>query len=226
MPTLTTSPATAADLRTRAKRQTGRSVACLSVAAIALAGCGLPLSGTSAADNPEVRPSELTDADGRPCPKKLPIGEDPSGHGFGTEEVADEAPTLLEPEEAWVCRYNSVDVGTTTNGGAIYGWRRAGQPEPVSAADLAGLRDALDDLAPADRSRGCTADLGPRWLVVYSHDDDLTGVLVDDYGCRDVRLTDDPRSTPPGADNQDGTVGGVLEGGSAILGALGIGRAS
>jgi hypothetical protein len=51
-----------------------------------------------------------------------------------------------------------------------------------------------------------------------------TGVIVDDYGCRDVRLTDNPHTTPPGADDQDGTVGGVLDGGAAILEALGVGR--
>jgi hypothetical protein len=51
-----------------------------------------------------------------------------------------------------------------------------------------------------------------------------TGVVVDDYGCRDVRLTDNPHTTPPGADDQAGTVGGVLDGGAAILEALGVGR--
>jgi hypothetical protein len=96
----------------------------------------------------------------------------------------------------------------------------------VVAADLPELQDALGDLAPADRSGGCTSDLGPRWMVVYSHDGDLTGVVVDDYGCRDVRLTDDPHTTPPGADDQDGTVGGVLDGGAEILNVLGVGRSN
>lgn len=122
-----------------------------------------PWSSTPAADKPEVRPSELMHADDRPCPEKLPLGDDPSGHGFGTEEVADEFPTLLEPQEAWLCQYDAVDAGTTTSGGAIYRWRRVEQPDPVAPADL---QDALNDLAPADRSRGCNADLGPRWMVV------------------------------------------------------------
>ena len=57
-------------------------------------------------------------------------------------------------------------------------------------------------------------------MVVYAHDGDLTGVVVDDYGCRTVRLTDKPHATPPGADRQEGTVGGTLDGGRAILAAL------
>lgn len=195
-------------------------------AGLLLAGCDLPWSGTPTAKDPAVRPSELTDAAGRPCPQELPIGDDPTGHGFGTTEVADKRPTLLAAQEAWVCQYNTVDVGASPNGGAVYGWRRAGRPEPVNAAYLPDLRDALDVLAPADRSGGCNADLGPRWMVVYSHDGDLTGVVVDDYGCRDVRLTHNPTTTPPGADNQDGTVGGVLDGGAVILDVLGVGRSN
>lgn len=63
-------------------------------------------------------------------------------------------------------------------------------------------------------------------MVVYSHAGDLTGVVVDDYGCRDVRLTDNPHVTPPGASDQVGTVGGILDGGATILHALGVGRSS
>jgi hypothetical protein len=104
----------------------------LACAASLLAGCDLPWSGTATANDPEVRPNELTDAAGRPCPPKLPIGDDTSGHGFGTEDVADEVPTLLAPQEAWVCQYNTFDVGTTSDDGAVYGWRRAGHAEPSS----------------------------------------------------------------------------------------------
>ena len=100
-----------------------------------------------------------------------------------------------------------------------------GEPQPVAAQKLARLQRALAALAPADSERACTSDLGPRWMVVSSHDGDLTGAVVDDYGCRDVRLTDDPHETPPGEDDQGGVVGGVLQGGSALLDALGVGRA-
>ncbi len=94
----------------------------------------------------------------------------------------------------------------------------------MSDADLPTLQAALDDLALADGSRICTDDLGARWMVVLSHEGDLTGVVVDDYGCRDVRLTDNPHLSPPGADDQEGTVGGVFAGGPAILEAVGVGR--
>jgi hypothetical protein len=63
-------------------------------------------------------------------------------------------------------------------------------------------------------------------MVVYSHHGDLTGVVVDDYGCRDVRLTANPHSTPAGAADQEGIVGGVLDGGAAILDTLGVGRSN
>jgi hypothetical protein len=225
MPPLKTSLSTAVSAQPRAGSGIGASL-CLATAVLVLTGCDLPWSSTPTANTPEVRPSELTDAGDRPCPQQLPIGDDPSGHGFGTEEGADHLPTFLEPQEAWVCRYNTFDVGTTPSGGTTYGWRRAGQPEPVPAAALPDLQAALVDLEPPDRRGGCDADLGPRWMVVYSHDGDLTGVVVDDYGCRDVRLTDNPHITPPGADDQDGTVGGVLDGGAAILDALGVGRSN
>lgn len=187
-------------------------------ATMALAGC------TDTADDPEVRPHELSEAGHRPCPAELPVGDDPSGHGFGTDEPADQRPNLLEPKRAWACRYDPVDVARTDNGGTTYGWKRNGPPVLLADSDLPDLRSALDELEPADRNSDCTADLGPRWMIVLDHDGDLTGVVVDDYGCRDVRLTDDPHHTAPGADDQDRTVGGVLDGGQAILDAVGVGR--
>jgi hypothetical protein len=215
-----TSLSAAASARPRAGSGIG-ALLCVATAVLVLTACG-----TSNANTPEVRPNEFTDAGDRPCPGELPPGDDPSGHGFGTEDPSDEPPTLLEPQEAWVCQYNTFEAGTTPSGGTTYGWRLDGQPQPVAAADMPSLQAALDDLAPADRSGGCTADLGPRWMVAYSHNGDLTGVVVDDYGCRDVRLTDSPHETAPGADDQDGTVGGVLDGGASILDALGVGRSN
>lgn len=197
----------------------------LTGAVLVVAGCGIAGPGPSTAENPTVRRSELNDAGGQPCPDELPIGDDPSGHGFGVEHVANQLPRLLEPREAWVCRYDNFDRETTSSGGAVLGWRLAGDAEPVAREDLPALQAALEDLTlPDDPDRACTSGLGPRWMVAYSHDGDLTGVVVDDFGCRDVRLTGTPHTMPPGADDQDGIVGGVLQGGPAILDALGLGR--
>lgn len=133
-------------------------------------------------------------------------------------------PTLLEMHDVWVCQYVPLDAGTTTSSGAVFEWRREGRARPVADDDLANLQESLEGLGLADHNRECTHDLGPRWMVAYSHDGDLTGVVVDDYGCRDVRLTDNPHTTPPGANDQNGMVDGVLDGGAAILDSLGIGR--
>lgn len=196
------------------------------MAALALTGCNLPWSSTPTADSPEVRTGELDAANNRPCPQELPIGDDPGGHGFGVEAAAEKLPTLLEPQETWMCHYNTSDVGATPSGGTTYGWGHTGQPVPVAPSDVPNFQDALNDLSLPDLNEACTADLGPRWMVVWTHDGDLTGVVVDDFGCRSVRLTDNPHTTPPGADDQDGTVAGVLGGGTAILNALGVGRTS
>lgn len=209
-----------------ASSRIGRWAASVGLAgsAFVLAGCDIADPGTSTAGSPTLRSGELNDAGGQPCPEELPVGDDPSGHGFGVEDAATHLPVLLDPQDAWVCRYDSLDRETSASGGTVYGWRLFGGAEPVVPDDLPALRAALDELALVDPDRACTADLGPRWMVVYSHSGDLTGVVVDDYGCRDVRLTDDPHTTPPGADDQDGTVGGILDGGVAILDALGLGR--
>ena len=60
-------------------------------------------------------------------------------------------------------------------------------------------------------SQGCTEELGPRWLLVTSTGGDLTGVVVDGYGCGDVRLTNDPYVTAPGDPQTGATVPGVLD---------------
>lgn len=91
----------------------------------------------------------------------------------------------------------------------------------VSAERLPALGDALDGLSVIDGGGECTADLGPRIMVVWNHDGDLTAAVDDNYGCRSVRLTDDPHATPPGADDQEGTVAGILRGGQAVLDAVG-----
>lgn len=155
----------------------------------------------------------------------MPADDDPQDRGLGTSRAAEERPTLPVTQEAWVCQYDIRDAAPTPGVDSVIGWRRSGRPEPVGASDLPHLDAALADLAPADPGRVCTADLGPRWMVVTNREGDLTAVVVDGYGCRAVRLSDDPHSTAPGSDDQDGTVSGVLDGGEAVLAALGLDRA-
>lgn len=197
-----------------------RSLLAAIAAAIVLttAGCGEASEDPVAADT-----DEASSHSGEVCPEQLPIGDDPGGHGFGVEEDAEEAPSLQAPEEAWTCRYDAVDAGQVPDVGTTFEWVRAGEAEPVPESKIADLTAALDGLAPFDGDRACTADLGPRWMVVYSHDGDLTGVVVDEYGCRAVRLTDEPFTTAPGAADTDGVVAGVLDGGAAVLTAVGVG---
>ena len=62
--------------RPRVGRHVGAFVA-LATAVLILTGCDLPWSSAPTAEAPEIRPSELTDAGGQPCPQVLPLGDDP-----------------------------------------------------------------------------------------------------------------------------------------------------
>ncbi len=60
----------------------------IALAVLAFTGCAQPESQLATADEPTVRPNELAVAGDRPCPRELPVGDDPSGHGFGNAEPA------------------------------------------------------------------------------------------------------------------------------------------
>jgi hypothetical protein len=201
-------------------RRTTRLAFAALVAAVA-AGCGTGTgsgTGTGTGGAASERRDELAAHDGQPCPRRLPQAD---GHGFGSEEPAHEAPTLPEADAAWVCEYEPVDLPKrTSDGGSVFGWRREGRPVEVSGPGLASLEQRVAMLEPADAQRMCTADLGPRWMLVLSREGDLTGVVVDGYGCRDVRLTDEPFTTVPGeagAPGAPGIVAGVLAGPEDLL---------
>lgn len=79
------------------------------------------------------------------------------------------------------------------------------------------LRPLLERLEPARQDRGCHADLGLRYVLVYTQGAARVGVSADDFGCQEVRLTDDPFVTVPGEATAHGTVAGVLRSSAGLL---------
>lgn len=165
---------------------------------VCLTGCG----SEPASPPPTAAVDELGEYGG-PCPDELPGSREP---GLGTGEPAAEAPTLPAYDRAWVCRYQPEDA----QGPA---WTLDGEPRELTGTPLDGLRKPLSQLAPALKDRMCTADAGPRYLLVLADGQDLTGVLVDAYGCREVRLTEQPHTVVAG----DGEAPGVLQGPAGLL---------
>lgn len=166
-------------------------------------------SGDVATDPPSKPVNELSRHDGEYCPQTMPRASRDS-YGFGTEEAASSAPVLWKPQEAWLCRYDPDDVASSGSHGAWYQWVLTDAPRPLDADELKAFTAAVEQLAPAPDSRVCNDDLSSRWLVSYSYENDLTGVVIDDFGCRDIRLTDEPFTTVAGEPSQPGTVVGVL----------------
>lgn len=205
-------PGLAAEARTTSRHR--RRVLTLGagalVAAVIMAGVAVPrLVGSSDDDPvPAVDRGELA-AHGGPCPSVLPTATDDEGYGFGTTTPADGDPRFAAPEKAWVCQYGSRDVAPIGHSGALYEWVLNGSPRRLDDDLLSEISAAMNEITPVEPT-GCDADLGPRYLLVTSSGGDLTGVSVDAYGCRDVRLTDDPFVTAPGDPQEGGTVPGVL----------------
>lgn len=144
-----------------------------------------------------------------------------STYGLGTSEPAERAPKLATPEEAWVCVYGPSEGGPGPGGdGMTTEWVRTQGPVQAPHSALAELELRLDALKPAASDRICNMDLGPRFVLVFRHGTDLTGVGVDDYGCGEIRLTDEPFTTVAGEAGQGGTVPGVLQAPSELLNEL------
>lgn len=81
--------------------------------------------------------------------------------------------------------------------------------------------EAVEGLVPPEGDQACTADLGPRYLLVFATPEErVLAVSVDAYGCRDARLTADPWGGAPGEAPADGVPVGVLSGGEALLALL------
>jgi hypothetical protein len=149
---------------------------------------------------------------GGPCPDVLPAPADDDGYGFGTSTPADRDPRFASPDRAWVCQYTARDVAPAGHNGAQYEWGLNHTPRRVDDSLLGEVVDGLEGIEVVEPvGDGCNADGGPRYALITSAGGDLTGVVVDDYGCREVRLTDDPFVTAPGDPQDGGTVPGVLE---------------
>lgn len=197
------------------------------IAAALLALALLAACGGSGTDAPTEAVDDLAAHDSQPCPAKLPQAP-VSTYGIGTEKPATSTPKLPTADAGWVCTYAPTDAGPGPDGqGTSTGWTRSAAARKLDAAETDGIARLLGDLAPAERNQACTSDLGRRIMVVLSAQGDLTGVVIDDFGCRTVRLTDEPFKTVPGDAKQGGAVSGTLTPSpslrSALLGAAGTG---
>lgn len=183
------------------------------VAAGVTASVALPRVLPDNADEPSpaVNTYELAEHGG-PCPAVLPMPTDDAGYGLGTFTPADRTPRFASPDTAWVCKYATRDIAPAGHNGALYEWELNHTPRRIDESQMDQVTDAMGDVKVVESwPQECTSDLGPRYLLVTSADGDLTGVAVDDYGCRDVRLTDNPFITAPGDPQEgSGTVPGVL----------------
>ena len=172
-------------------------LATLVLAALLVTGCasgdepGTRATEAPSSDAPSDASSEDPDeaAPADPCPARIP--------NEGPREPAEAAPDLTLTASAWVCQYEL--------GGK--GWVLDGDPVPVDPALLPDLQDAVDELEPSRQDAVCTRELGPRWMLVTAEGVDLQTVVVDDFGCRDVRVTDDPVAEPAG----EGTLSGPAD---------------
>ena len=186
--------------------------------ALALTGTGLGEQDGPTVVDPATR-QELAAAGGEPCPSVLPQAD--GSDGFGTSEPAPDSPDLADADQGWVCLYSPGTGEPGANAGGSYvTWRREG---PLVVLDPAKLDALIPTLTPPELPEGgrlCTSDLGPRWLLVTSTGGDLTGIAVDAFGCRNVRITDNPAEVEPGEAAQPGTVPGVLEAPGGLVHAL------
>jgi hypothetical protein len=200
--------------RRTARRWAQASVMAVALSAGLLSGCGGDDDEPQAVDTSV---DEVTAHDGKVCPDRLPQADGPDT-GLGGDNPAGEAPTMPAVEKAWVCQYSPTEVAPGPEGnGDPWTWDLEGEAQPVDDAGIADLQAGLDKLTPPAADLMCTADLGPRWLLVYSTGGDLTGAVIDDFGCQSVRLTDEPFETVPGSSTASGIVPGSLTAPDGLL---------
>lgn len=119
------------------------------------------------------------------CPARLAEAEDPA------PRATTDAPTLPQLRDAVTCTYQlSGDDGAA--------WVLEGEPRPVPEDVLADVQDAAGGLEPVAPDQMCTADAGPRQLLVAASDEGTVALVAEAFGCREVLFTSDPASVPPG----------------------------
>ncbi len=192
----------------------------LSTTALLLTACSSDTDDKTAADPQSAPSADAPAPTGEDvCPPQLAEASDK--HGFGGEEVASSTPEFGDTAALWACTYNTLTIGTTPEGGQKYGWKRVGEPTPIDSTEYDDLVRGLGNLRPADPQRMCTADLGPRVMLGHvATNGQVTGVVVDLFGCRDVRLTPDPVGVAPGESDVDGVPTGVLAGSTEFMTAV------
>jgi len=94
-------------------------------------------------------------------------------------------------------------------------WDRATSPVTIPSGDTATVAAELTALSPPSPGRHCFSNLGPRFLLVYQSGDRTVGIVIDDYGCGDARLTSDPTKIVAGEDTT--LTPGVLDGAQGLL---------
>lgn len=167
------------------------------VLAVGLAACsnGSGSSSEPAADDrarSTAEPNRIT----RPCPDELPQAISSAGE---MSRVAKRKPRLPRPQRAWVCVYRAANATDPSRpAGATLRWVRRQAPVRVEHDELRTYQRELDRIEPADDGRVCRSDLGPRYVLAYADGAEVLGVIVDDFGCQDVRLTDSIEASVPG----------------------------
>jgi len=142
-----------------------RSVATV-IAAAGLISCGTvhdPVTQSKGAAMPSDSVDDLSAHGGKFCPALMPRAPRET-YGFGDDRPAATAPTLSEPKEAWICRYDARNVAPQCSNGAWLEWARQGDPRRLNDDELKTFASAVQQLQPADGNAICTSDLGPRYL--------------------------------------------------------------
>jgi hypothetical protein len=179
-------------------------VACVPLSASCTSDQGAPPSSLPAESPTTVERSGTQALEGEDvCPAVLPQPPGPDGW-LGTDEPATAFPALPSFDRAWICSFGMKDLPAPSERRWILH-----DDVAVDSSRLTELGKLLSGLRPP-RYRGCTDDLGPRWLVVVQAAQARIGILIDGFGCNSVRLTDNPLQTPPGEGTSQGTVPGEL----------------